>query len=46
MNRWEKTNIKMNLGETDLEEVDWINLAQEKDRWPYLMNTIMNIRAL
>ena len=41
--RWEN-NIKM-----DLQEVggcgDWMELAQDKDRWPSLVNTIMNFRV-
>ena len=40
--RWED-NIKM-----DLQEVggggDWIELAQDRDRWRALVNTIMNCR--
>jgi hypothetical protein len=35
----------------DLEEiawgyVDWIQLAQDRDRWRVLMNTVMNLRVL
>ena len=41
--RWED-NIKM-----DLQEVggggDWIELAQDRDRWRALVNTIMNFRV-
>jgi hypothetical protein len=33
----------------DLQEVgcrgmDWIELAQDRDRWPALVNTVMNLR--
>ena len=24
--------------------VDWIDLAQDSDRWPALMNAVMNLR--
>ena len=40
--RWED-NIKM-----DLQEVgrggDWVELAQDRDRWRALVNTVMNLR--
>jgi hypothetical protein len=32
---WED-NIKMNLGKTGLKSVDWIHLAQDRDRWRVL----------
>jgi hypothetical protein len=25
--------------------MDWINLAQDRDRWRALMNTVMNLRV-
>ena len=41
--RWED-NIKM-----DLQEVgrggDWMELAQDRDRWRALVNTVMNFRV-
>jgi hypothetical protein len=36
--RW-VDNIKM-----DLREMDWIDLAQERDKWRALVNIVMNIR--
>jgi hypothetical protein len=42
--RWED-NIKMNLKEIVLERVDWIHLAQARDRWPALVNTAINFRV-
>jgi hypothetical protein len=42
--RWED-NIKMDLGEIGFEDVDWIYLAQDRDRWRALVNTVMNLRV-
>jgi hypothetical protein len=36
-------NIKMDLGETGWDGVDWIELAQDRDHWRALVNTIMNL---
>jgi hypothetical protein len=44
-NRWED-NIKMHLRETGIGGVDWSHLAQDKDWWWALVNTIMNFRFL
>jgi hypothetical protein len=41
--RWED-NIKMDLGEIVFGYVDWIHLAQDRDRWRALVNTVMNLR--
>jgi hypothetical protein len=41
--RWEN-NIKMYLQEVGCEFMDWIVLAQDRDRWWVLMNAIMNLR--
>jgi hypothetical protein len=40
--RWED-NIKMNLKEIGFGDVDWIDLAQDRDRWRALVNTVMNL---
>jgi hypothetical protein len=42
--RWED-NIAMDLIETVWEGVDWINLAQDRDQWWALVNTIMSLRV-
>jgi len=42
--RWED-NIKMDLQEMGQGDMDWINLAQVRDRWRALVNTVMNLRV-
>jgi hypothetical protein len=42
--RWED-NIKMDLREIWFGDVDWIHLAQDRDRWWALVNTVMNLRV-
>jgi hypothetical protein len=37
-------HLKVDLREISLEGVDWINLAQDRDRWRALVNTALNIR--
>jgi hypothetical protein len=41
---WED-NIKMDLREIGFGDVDWIHLAQDRDRWRALVNTVMNVRV-
>jgi hypothetical protein len=41
--RWED-NIKMNLTEIGFGDVQWIHLAQDRDMWRALVNTVMNLR--
>jgi hypothetical protein len=43
--RWED-GIRMDLTEIDCGSVEWIHLAQERDRWRALVNTVMNLRVL
>jgi len=42
--RWED-NIKMDLQEVGCEGVDWIELAEDRDRWRALVNAVMNLRV-
>jgi hypothetical protein len=42
--RWED-NIKMDLREVGWGGMDWINLAEDRDRWRALVNAVMNLRV-
>jgi hypothetical protein len=42
--RWED-NIKMDLQEVGCGSTDWIELAQDRDRWRALVNAVMNLRV-
>jgi hypothetical protein len=42
--RW-VDKIKMDLREIGWNGVDWIDLAQDRDQWRALVNTVMNIRV-
>jgi hypothetical protein len=42
--RWEDS-IKMDLREIGFGDVDWNHLAQDRDRWRALVNTVMNLRV-
>jgi len=41
--RWED-NIKMDLQEVGCVGMDWIELAQDRNRWRALVNAVMNLR--
>ena len=38
-------NIRMDLQEVGCGYVDWIGLAQDRDRWRTLVSTVMNHRV-
>jgi hypothetical protein len=42
--RW-VDNVKMDLREIEWDGMDWIDLAQDRDHWMALVNTIMNLRV-
>jgi len=42
--RWED-NIKIDLQEVECGDVDWIELAQDRDSWRELVNSVMNLRV-
>jgi len=42
--KWQD-NIKMDLQEVECEGMDWIELAQDRDRWRALMYAVMNLRV-
>ena len=42
--RWED-DIKMDLQEVGVIRGDWMELAQDRDRWRALVSTVMNLRV-
>jgi hypothetical protein len=42
--RWED-NIKMDLQDVGRDRGDWMELAQDRDRWRALMGTVRNFRV-
>jgi hypothetical protein len=43
--RWEDV-IKIDLREIGWVGVEWIHLAQDRDRWRAVVNAVMNLRVL
>jgi hypothetical protein len=42
--RWVE-NTEMDLREIGWDGMDWIDVAQDKDKWRALVNTVMNLRV-
>jgi hypothetical protein len=42
--RW-VDNIRMDLVEVGLGDVDWIGLAKDRNRWRAVVNSVLNIRV-
>jgi hypothetical protein len=38
-------NIRMDLGVVGYGDVDWIGLAQDRNRWRALVNLVLNLRV-
>jgi hypothetical protein len=38
-------NIKMDLREIEWDGMDWIDLAEDRDQWRALVNTVINLRV-
>jgi hypothetical protein len=42
--RW-LDNIRIDLGEVGCGDVDWIDVAQDRNRWRALVNSVLNLRV-
>jgi hypothetical protein len=42
--RW-VVNITMDLGEVGWGDVDWIGLAEDRNRWRALVNSVLNFQV-
>jgi hypothetical protein len=38
-------NIKIDLGEIEWDDMDWIDMGQDRDQWRVLVNTVLNLRV-
>jgi hypothetical protein len=38
-------NIRMDLGEVGWGDVDWIGLAEDRNRWRTVVNSVLNLRV-
>jgi hypothetical protein len=37
--------MKIDLREIEWDDMDWIQLARDRDQWRALVNTVMNLRV-
>jgi hypothetical protein len=37
--------VELDLSEIGWDDMDWINLAQDRDKWLALVNMVMNLRV-
>jgi hypothetical protein len=44
--RMREDGIRMDLGEIGFGGVEWIRLAQDRDRWRAVVSAVMNLRVL
>jgi hypothetical protein len=42
--RW-VDNIRMDLGEVGWDDVNWIGLAKDRNRWRALVNSVLNLQV-
>jgi hypothetical protein len=42
--RW-VDSIRMDLGEVEWGDADWVGLAQDRNRWRALVNSVLNVRV-
>jgi hypothetical protein len=42
--RW-VDNIRMDVGEVGWDDVDWIGLAKDRNRWRAVVNSVLNLRV-
>jgi hypothetical protein len=43
--RW-VDNIKNDIRDIGLDDIDWIHLVQDREQWRALVNTVMKLRVL
>jgi hypothetical protein len=43
--RRREDNIKMHLQEVGCADLDWIETAQDREKWRALLNAVMNLRV-
>jgi hypothetical protein len=43
--RW-MNNVRMDLGEIGWDDINWVDVAQERDQWRAIVSTVLNLRVL